>query len=72
MKTKLQVLQEVNNEFLRFRDKLALAMHEQSILGEINGSSNKHYASVKRAAYDLKNELTKLTQDSVYRWKEKL
>lgn len=53
MKTKLQVLQEVNNEFLRFRDKLALAIKEQSEQPE--AYSSRHYAAAKRAALDLKH-----------------
>ena len=65
MKTKLDILKEVTVEFDRFKKKLALALKEQSI--EKNYSS-RHYASVKRAALDLKNELTKLTQDSKYRY----
>lgn len=64
MKSKLEVLKEVKQELDRFKKKLDLAIKEQSesIL------SNKHYASSKRSALDLKNELTKLTQDSKYRY----
>jgi len=35
---------------------------------DINVTSHKNYASVKRSAFDLKNELTKLTNDSIYKW----
>ena len=51
--------------YQRKEKKLALAIKEQS---EKDNYSNKHYASAKRSAMDLKNELTKLTQDSKYRW----
>jgi hypothetical protein len=65
MKEKIEVLKEVEIELNRFKEKLVLAIKEQS---DIKNYSNKNYASVKRAAFDLKNELTKLTQDSKYRW----
>jgi hypothetical protein len=62
---KLEVLKEITVELDRFKKKLALAIKEQSAK---ENCSNKHYAASKRAALDLKNELTKLTQDSKYRW----
>jgi hypothetical protein len=62
---KIEVLKEVAAELERFRKKLALAIKEQQ--GDKTYSS-RHYAASKRAALDLKNELTKLTQDSKYRW----
>lgn len=65
MKEKIEVLKEVALELDRFKKKLALAIKEQS---EKNQYSSKHYAASKRSAMDLKNELTKLTQDSKYRW----
>lgn len=65
MKEKIDVLNEVSDELDRFRSKLNLAIQEQS---KDYNYSNKHYAASKRAALDLKNELTKLTQDSKYRW----
>lgn len=65
MKEKIDVLKEVSLELDRFKKKLALAIKEQS---EKNNFSSRHYAATKRAAMDLKNELTKLTQDSKYRW----
>lgn len=61
----IDILKEVAVELDRFRKKLALAIKEQQ--GEYNYSS-KHYASAKRGALDLKNELTKLTQDSKYKY----
>lgn len=65
MKEKIEVLKEVSIEVDRFKKKLNLAIKEQSEKGNY---SSRHYASSKRAALDLKNELTKLTQDSKYRW----
>lgn len=62
---KIEVLKEVATELERFKKKLALAIKEQQ--GEQTFSS-RHYAASKRAALDLKNELTKLTQDSKYRY----
>ena len=62
---KIDLLKEVVGELERFRKKLALAIKEQSEKGNY---SSKHYASAKRSAMDLKIELTKLTQDSKYRW----
>ena len=64
-KEKLDVLKEVAVELDRFKKKLALAIKEQS---EGNAYSSRHYASCKRSALDFKNELTKLTQDSKYRY----
>lgn len=64
---KIEILKEVVGEVERFRKKLALAIKEQS---EKNNHSSRHYAASKRAAMDLKNELTILTQDSKYRWSE--
>jgi len=65
MKEKIDILTEVAIELDRFRKKLIFAITEQSEKGNY---SNHHYAASKRAALDLKNELTKLTQDSKYRW----
>lgn len=65
MKEKIDVLKEVQTELYRFSKKIVLAIREQS---EKANCSNKHYASAKRGAMDLKNELTKLTQDSKYRY----
>jgi predicted RNA-binding protein with RPS1 domain len=65
MKTKLDVLKEINVEYYRLQKKLALAIKEQS---DPNNCSSRHYASCKRAALNFKNELTKLTQDSKYRY----
>lgn len=66
MKEKIEVLREVATELERFTVKLNLAIKEQS--QENYYSNSKEYAAAKRAAFDLKNELTKLTQDSKYRW----
>lgn len=62
---KIDILKEIVVELDRFRKKLSLAVKEQS---EKANYSNRHYAASKRAALDLKNELTKLTQDSKYRY----
>lgn len=64
MKTKLEVLKEVQVELERFTNKLNLAIKAQ----EKDKWSCKDYAAAKRSAMDLKRELTKLTQDSKYRW----
>lgn len=62
---KIDLLKEITVELDRFKKKLALAVKEQS---QKDNYSNRHYAASKRAALDLKNELTKLTQDSKYRY----
>jgi predicted RNA-binding protein with RPS1 domain len=62
----IDILREVVVEVDRFKKKLALAVKEQD--GKDSFGPKKHYASCKRAAMDLKNELTKLTQDSKYKW----
>lgn len=64
---KIEVLKEVELELKRFKKKLDLAIKEQSEKAEYSRPC-KNYAAAKRAAMDLKNELTKLTQDSKYRW----
>jgi len=61
----IDVLNEVKAELDRFSKKLALAINEQQ---DIDVCPSKHYAAAKRGALDLKNELTKLTKDSVYKW----
>ena len=58
---KLQILKGIAVELKRFNEKLNMAIVEQSQEGNW---SRKHYAASKRGALDLKNELTKLTQDS--------
>jgi len=65
MMENIEILKEVEIELQRFTKKLKLAIKEQST--QSNWSS-RHYASVKRSALDLKNELTKLTQDSKYKY----
>ena len=65
-KTKLQVLQEVEQELKRFQKKLSAAISEQK-RGE-GLYQSQIYAASKRSALDLKVELTKLTQDCKYRW----
>ncbi len=69
MKSKLDILKDVTVELDRFRKKLGEAFKEQSESTELeNLGGQRKYAAVKRAAMDLKNELTKLTQDSKYRY----
>lgn len=63
--TNISILKEVQSELKRFTKKLDLAIKEQSTP---NSYSNRKYAASKRAALDLKNELTKLTQDSKYKY----
>jgi len=65
MKSNLEILKEVEAEVERFAQKLKLAIEEQS---KEKSYSRKQYAATKRGALDLKNELTKLTQDSKYRY----
>ena len=64
-KSNLEILKEVKTELNRFTERLDLAIEEQS---KPKGFSLKRYAAAKRAALDLKNELTKLTQDSKYKY----
>ncbi len=59
-KENIDILIEVQTEVTRFQEKLSKAIR--------NNYSNKHYASCKRGAFDLKNELTKLTQSSKYKY----
>lgn len=66
MRTKLEVLREIESELKRFSKKLSLAIEEQK--RPDTPCHSKIYASAKRSALDLKNELTKLTQDSIYRY----
>jgi len=65
MKSNLDILKEVTVELDRFKKKLAYAIREQGVEGVY---TSRHFASCKRAAYDLKNELTKLTQSSKYKY----
>jgi len=65
MKTNIEILKEVELELQRFQKKIELAIEEQS---SKDNYSNKSYAAAKRSALDLKNELTKLTQDSKYKY----
>lgn len=69
MKTNLDVLKEIGYELNRFQKKIALAVKEQTENGD-TGSGNRDYAACRRAALDLKKELTKLTQDSIYKYQK--
>jgi len=63
--TKIEILNDIDAEIVRFTKKLRLAIKETK---DPTIYSRKSYASAKRAALDLKNELTKLTQDSKLIW----
>lgn len=65
MRKNIEILQEVEIELERFATKLKEAKVEQSLP---NNWSSKKFASCKRAAMDLKNELTKITQSSIYKY----
>lgn len=60
------ILNEVKVELERFTEKLKKALDRPS--EEINYHTTKEFAACKRAALDLKEELTKLTQSSKYKW----
>lgn len=64
-KENIEILKEVQTELGRFNQKLAFAITEQST---VENYSSRHFAAAKRAALDLKNELTKLTQSSKYKY----
>jgi len=66
MKNNADILKEVEKEMLRFKDKLEAAIKEQEVNKDYWPS--KKMASVKRAALDLKNELTKITQINEYKY----
>lgn len=59
---RIAILKEVEPEVKRFMKKLSIA--KASL--EKGGYQNHDYSAVKRAALDLKRELTKLTQDTEY------
>ena len=67
MKENIEILNEVEIELKRFNQKFQEAKQEQS---DYNNWSKKKYVSLRRAALDLKNELTKITQDSKYKWEK--
>ena len=60
------ILSEVKVELERFTEKLEAALNRSP--KEINEMPNREFAACKRAALDLKEELTKLTQSSKYKW----
>jgi len=61
--TRLDILIEVTAELDRFKERLQTATAEEK---QKRQYSSKKYAAAKRAAFDLKNVLTKLTQDTKY------
>ncbi len=65
MKSKLDVLLELQHETNRFLEKLKTAIADQRVLEKENAwpsTPSKPWAAAKRSALDLKNELTNLTQ----------
>lgn len=64
MNKKTEILQQIKREAERFLKKVDEAIKDNPS----EYGSNKKYAAAKRAALDLKNELTNLTQDQ-RRWK---
>jgi uncharacterized membrane protein (DUF106 family) len=66
MISKLELIQEIKLEVKRFQKRLDEA--EKALKSD--DYKVKEYASAKRGAMDLKNELTKLTQDGKYRYKD--
>lgn len=58
----LETIQEVEKELERFQNRLKAAKQRVSKDGYHRWSGSKETAALKRAALDLKNELTKLTQ----------
>lgn len=66
----IDILKEVQKELERFTKKLELAMLEQSTDHKWF-APKKDYAACKRAALDLKRELTKLSQDTKYKYGNK-
>ena len=63
MKSKKTLLIDIRHELDRFSERLDNAIKEQTASGNF---SNRNYAAAKRGSMDLKNELTKLTQDAKY------
>lgn len=66
-KQNIEILNEIKIELNRFVTKCDLAIVEQS---DTKNYSSRHIAGVKRSAYDLKNELTKLTQIAKYKYEK--
>ena len=66
-KQDIDILNEIKIELTRFTERFDKAIIEQS---DTKNYSRRHIAGVKRSAYDLKNELTKLTQISKYKYEK--
>jgi len=64
--TKTQMLEEVMQETKRFTKKLQLAISESKTQPDVIYS--KRFAAAKRAAYDLKNELTRITNFNRFKY----
>lgn len=65
LKTNMEILLEIFDAVEEFQKKLYTAIENE----KENHPKRGPFASCKRAAFDLKNELTKLTQSSKYRYK---
>lgn len=59
---KVETLKEVEAEVKRFLKKLEAAKKRLNEYGDTYGSGTKETGAVRRAALDLKVELTKITQ----------
>lgn len=59
-----EVLEDVKTKTLRFLKKLEEC--ENQVKPSWQGAASKENAAVRRAALDLKNELTKITQSTTY------
>jgi len=58
----LEIIKEVESELERFQKRLKALKHRTKKEGDYLFRGCKETAALKRAALDLKNELTKLTQ----------
>lgn len=70
MKTNLEVLKEVAIELKRFNEKFIEAIEFENARKSTYDYPSKKMASCKRAALDLKMELTKITQLSKYKYEK--
>jgi hypothetical protein len=64
----IDILKEVEIELIRFTKKLKEAIKQEENKPKYQFTT-RGYAAAKRSALDLKFELTKLTQDSKYKYK---
>jgi len=66
MITNRKILRDVGIELQRLEKKIHEALLQTD--KDLEGDKPKYFASCKRDAQDLKQELTKLTQSSKYKW----